>query len=306
MAEQRIPTIIITGKAIFKAFASFALVLLCYLAPLNSTAQFAPPLGDGANPPPAVPGDQGEPLPPPTGHAELTAGHNFPVDVGHNRATVFIHRQGARGDRMVQTIRGDQLGANELMQIERILGINFNSGLKTIKLVIDDQKLEQIQQVLFPYPKARINGDNKKIAHDQPAQGRPREGSSYRFEGQLPTVKAFCRFLVILGVVSATIWMALAAYSMILGHPYGGKRVIGTAAGLMLLLTGYTIWKIIQMNTFKATGNQASVSQNRPITAKVDDAEKQPITSSSVSGIISPHGGRPERSGLSVRPLIGN
>lgn len=270
MTESSTLNIIIARQATFKMLTPLALALLCWLIPLSSIAQFAVPLGDGTCPEPVTRGDKGKPLPPFTGQADQTAGHSFPTGIRQDRTIVFIHRQGERGNRVVQTIRGDHLKANELTQVEQILGVNFNSGIKAIDLIVDEQKLNKMQQVLFPYPSIQLNGTLKKITHDQPAQGYPRQDSSYRLANQLPTVNAFCRFFVILGVVSATIWMALAAYAMILGHPHGGKRVIGTAAGLMLLLTGYTIWKIVQINAFKATSNRTTVSQNHSIIKKFE------------------------------------
>ena len=88
---------------------------------------------------------------------------------------------------------------------------------------------------------------------------RQKQSPKYEFQGPLPTVKTFSRYLVILGVVMATIIVSLAAWSMVFGSPYGGSRVIGAVGGLLLLLAGYTIWKIVQMNTFdfNSTGTWA-------------------------------------------------
>jgi hypothetical protein len=66
-----------------------------------------------------------------------------------------------------------------------------------------------------------------------------------------PTTLKFARWGVLLGVIFATIFMAFSAYSVVLGHKGGGHRVAGTAAGLMLLLMGYTIYKIVMINAFR-------------------------------------------------------
>ena len=150
------------------------------------------------------------------------------------------------------------------------------------------------------WPQYQMNGNRKKINNDSPATGYPKanENSSYDFQGPLPTVRTFSRYLVILGVVCATVFMALAAYSVVLGHPYGGARVIGTAAGFMLLMMGYTIWKIVQMNTFKAMSNVPAISQNRPQTAQVNDANI------GAPGLpVNPGGAGAGRSGIPVQPL---
>ena len=74
----------------------------------------------------------------------------------------------------------------------------------------------------------------------------------YDYNGPLPTVRAFARYLVILGVVASTVFMGMAAWSMVMGSQYGGARVMGSAVGLCMLLAGYTIYKIVMMNTMHA------------------------------------------------------
>lgn len=94
----------------------------------------------------------------------------------------------------------------------------------------------------------RSDADRKSdnvFAHQQ-------QSNNYDFQGPLPTVRTFCRYLVILGVVVATIWVSMAAVSVVMGNRNGQDRVIGAVGGLLLLLAGYTVWKIVQMNTFHA------------------------------------------------------
>jgi len=71
--------------------------------------------------------------------------------------------------------------------------------------------------------------------------------------GPLPTIRWFCRYLVISGVVCACIFMIFTACSVTLGHRDSGQRVIASAGGLMLLLMGYTIWRLVYMHI---TGTQ--------------------------------------------------
>jgi hypothetical protein len=101
------------------------------------------------------------------------------------------------------------------------------------------------------------SGADKKQDTVNPAQV---PGNNYDFQGPLPTVRTFSRYLVILGVVVACIWMAMAAISVVMGNQNGPARVIGAVGGLLLLLAGYTIWKIVQMNTFH--GNTTGYSNN--------------------------------------------
>lgn len=303
------------------AVSLFLIGALSVIAPLTALAQFAQPLGypsQNTNPLPPPPGDGNTPAPvnpgdtigaPPvaTGTADPTTGNSFPNGVGRDRSVVNVMRNsngGAlgqpRGNRMVMTIRPDQLSADQLGQVQGILGVNLLSGEPIIQVNASDAQIEQLQQAMAAWPQYQMNGGRKQINSDSPATGYPKANAtnSYDFQGPLPTVRTFSRYLVILGVVCATVFMALAAYSMVLGHPYGGARVIGTAAGFMLLLMGYTIWKIVQMNTFNAMSNTPAISQNRPQTAQVNDAFI------GAPGLpANPGGGGGGRSGVPVQPL---
>lgn len=285
--------------------AQFAQPLPPYQAPPEGPP---PPIGDGANPAPVLPGDVQAPPSVASGEHDPTHGNWFPVGNGKDRTVVRVHRQinggpagQNRGEGMVMTIRPDQLSQEALGKINGILGINMLSGEQSIDVQASPDQLEQIQDALAPYPQASNAGGRKFIDSDTPAQGYPKPGreSIYDFQGPLPTVRTFCRYLVILGVVSATVWMALAMYAMVMGHPYAGSRAVGTIAGLMLLLGGYTIWKVVQMNTFNAMSDLPAINQNRPTDAQVNDAYVQ---QSSTPG--SPGGGSGQgRSGVPVVPL---
>jgi hypothetical protein len=271
---------------------------------------FAPPIGDGPTPAPVNPGDNVAPSEPGSGQADRTHGNVFPAGIGKDRTVVRVYRKtngGAlgtpRGDRMVQTIRPDQLSMKAIQDINGILGINMQSGEQSIDVEATDQQIEQIQDVFAQYPGYQMNNNRKKINNDQPAAGYPKPGRESRFEinGPLPTVRTFSRYLVILGVVSATVFMGLAASSVVLGHPYAGARVVGAAAGLMLLLMGYTIWKVVQMNTFRANSN-AYLRESRPTEAQQSDAYINPAT---VPGTPSGTPPGPSRFGVPLEPLGG-
>lgn len=279
------------------------------LPPFQAPPEGAPPpIGDGQVPLQAEPGDVQAPPSVPSGASDPTPGHQFPVGNGSDRTIVRIYRQRAggatgqsRGEGMVQTIRPDQLSADQISQINGILGINMLGGQQSQDVQASNQQIEQVQNVLFPYPQAQDQGGKKFINSDSPAQGYPKAGqeSIYEFQGPIPTVRTFCRYLVILGVVSATIWMALAMYSMVMGHPYGGARVVGAVAGFMLLLMGYTIWKIVQMNTFNAMSDRPAIAQNRPNEAQTNQINAPDVPAANPGAA----GGRPNRSGVPVLPL---
>lgn len=270
-----------------------------------------PPPGDGDAAQEVTAGDRGAPLPPSSGNADMTHGNLFPAGQGKDRTTVYIYSQGksGRGSRMVQTIRPSALTEKQKNDIGGILGINMDSGEESINANASESQLAQIQNILAPYPNADNEGGRTKINDDAPGNGaninkevdgRKTNESLYTYQGPLPTVRTFARYLVILGVVSATVWMALAAYSMVMGNPYGGARVVSAAAGLMLLLCSYTIWKIVQMNTFKDNSN--SPAQNR---FKVGGDEVSNPYTNPPKLPATPDGGRPGtgRLGIPLEPL---
>ncbi len=294
-----------------------AVLLMTGLCVGQANAQFGtpipPPIGDGASPAPVNPGDTGAAPSVPSGQADPTPGHNFPVGTGRDRSVVYVYRQSqggpmgvSRGERMVTTIRPDSLPQDVRDRVSGILGVNLNSGEQATEVTASDAQLEQLQDALAPYPQAQDNGGRKVINSDSPnaAYPKPDHESIYAFGGPVPTVQTFARYLVILGVVAATIWMSLAAYSMVMGHPYGGARVFGAAAGLMMLLCGYTIWKIVQMNTFDANSpdnsGQPGFVANRPAGGLVQDAF---MSRPNVPANPGATGGAPPRSGIPVIPL---
>jgi hypothetical protein len=298
----------LSGLACSTLFAIAGAVLI-NLYSLPAQAQLGqpqpPPIGDGAVPAPVTPGDTNGPSPVGSGTADPTAGTNFSTGTGRDRTVVRLYRPSptGRGDRMVQTIRPDQLSDQALGQINGILGINMLSGEQAIAVNVSDAQLEQIQQVIAAYPQTVNNAGRKQITTDSPAAGypKPNQASNYAFPGTIPTVATFGRYLVILGVVAGTIFMALAAYSMVLGSPYGGARVLGSAAGLMMLLAAYTIWKIVQMNTFNGNTNNPAINANR-----TNDAQVQDAFASRPNVPVNPNGtanAGAARSGVPVQPL---
>jgi hypothetical protein len=293
---------------VLPVMAAFLLLTLIFISPAQAQLGGAqpPPVGDGDTPMPVTPGDTSGAVGVPSGTADNTSGSNFSTGTGHDRTVVRLYKQdtNGRGQRMVQTLRPDTLSDDALNQINGILGINMLSGEQAIDVTVSDQQLEQINQAMASYPQTTNNGSRKQITSDAPGAGYPRAGntSSYAFPGTIPTVATFGRYLVILGVVAATIFMALAAYSMVLGSPYGGARVLGTAAGLMMLLAAYTIWKIVQMNTFGANPNNPAINRARSNDAQVQDAFlSRPNTPTNPNDPVD--GGATARPGVPVQPL---
>ena len=281
----------------------------------NGGVPFPPPIGSGPTPKGEITGDTTIGAPPnvPTGVANTGPTTPFPQGTGNDRSEVFIYTQGGsnptannnRGQRMSMTIRPDQLSSQELAQISGILGINMEQGLQTVDVTATPAQVAQIQGILAPYPQTQNNGGKQVINSDSPnaAYPKPGEESSYNFQGPLPTVRTFSRYLVILGVVCATVFMALAGYPT----PGDGTALrrrpchrhcsrLHDAAMRLHNLEDRT-------NEHIRRHEQSAADQsNRPTQATVNAGNLAPST---VPGIPNAPGGRPDRSGIPVAPLAG-
>jgi hypothetical protein len=266
-----------------------------------------PPPGSGPTPTAEIKGDTGTAPTDPTGTADQTAGTTFPTGTGQNQSMVRIfvnNTNTGRGLRMVQTLRPSTLTADQLSQIQGILGVNLASGEPVIDVTATTDQMAQINAVMAPYPQTQSDGNGRnQINSDSPAAGYPKETAKYNFQGPLPTVRTFCRYLVLLGVVASTIFMAISSFKVVRGVPYAGQHVVQSAAGLMLLLMGYTIWKIVQMETFNFNSNDPPVIAQKSGQGAVSTAylkkPNTPVVPTAPNNTI-------QRSGLPVTPLSGN
>jgi hypothetical protein len=168
-----------------------------------------PPIGDGTEPPLEIKGDTEQAPHVPTGHADPTTGSRFATVPGDTYKAPILVRGARHGDTLMQYTEK------------------------------------------YPYPNVKhVTIDGKRYQYidtDSPAAGFPKEANRFKYGG-LPHVQILARYLVILGVVAATVMMAFAAYSVVLGEDGAGARVIHIAGGLMLLFMAFTIWKIAQAN----------------------------------------------------------
>ena len=285
--------------------------------PANAAPPNPPPHapGDGPNNPAEIPGDQGASPTVPTNGYDQTTGNIFPSTTSHDPTIVYLyHEQLAddgtdRGLKMAMTLSPDSLQPDIVTAIDGVIGINMLDGQPVHSVQVTDQQLAQIQQILYPYPiqntattfndsttangKTVITQDNPG---NVPAAALPQP--AYNWQPVLPTVHAFCRYLVILGVVVSTIWMAMAAFGMTLGLPYAGSRAVGTATGLIMLLCAFTIWRIVQMNTINANTDPPAVVNN-DATGNAPPSPAVPLPP--IPG-VNPY---PARTGLPVQPLVG-
>jgi len=215
-----------------------------------------PPIGDGATPRPEIPGDTEPPPPVPTGKADTGTGSRFDTVPGDTNRPPILVLGKRHGDQVMQYTE--------------------NYG---------------------PSPGYEIINGRKYIYADAPAAGAGYFKDPNKFKyGGLPTVQKLSRYFVILAVVAATIFMAFAAYGVVIGEQDAGARVIHTAGGLMLLLMAFTIWKVLQ-------ANMVSLDDEGPWDANNHKLPHHILLPEALPKNAGPQGpARPARSGVPVLP----
>jgi hypothetical protein len=277
-----------------------------------------------------IPGAQGNPTPPTSPGINNQVETNFPTQNSGDQTIYYIYHQqqsgydyanggqGAtsipRGLKMVMTLNQATIDPQIWQKLQGDLGLPAANG-STVSVVVTDDQLANANRDLAPYPGSsmetvgtQVNGTNQRIVilNDQPTPERNNPQPATDFDGTIPTVRTFSRYLVILGVVMATVWMALAAYGMTMGHPYAGMRVLGTAAGLICLLAAFTIYKIVLMNSYNGqpvdgpNPPPSDIVNHQPLINPV-----APNSPPSLPPVPNNAGGRPARGGLPVAPLYG-
>lgn len=251
---------------------------------------------------------------------------NFQTEVNPIRTTVLIYSNTkdlsnnatseSSARHLVLTLRPSLLAVGQICDINGILGINMLSGQPFIDAYASQHQLELIQAVLAPSAcdstsgLAIINNGRKHIASDPTPQQlafmqRQGDDSIYIYKGPLPSIRTITRLFVVLGIVCATVYLGFAAFSVINGQMHSGSKVLGTAAGVMLLVMAYTIYKVLLVNAiYKTSDNEtADVLRHLSNLGEVPGTDRNfadtPIIPLSTSGGIP-------RSGLKVQPLSGN
>jgi len=267
------------------SFLVINVVSLCLTS--DASAQFAAPLapavGDGSVPAPEISGDSLPSAPAASGKAEAAPveGTNLEKRIDLGRTTVYIYSNCSRGkndlmagSRLVLTLRPASLMSEQVSDIGKILGVNLNSGQAVIQADATAHQLELIQFVLTPSANdlqigvSTINQKSaKKIEKDPTAEQwsnlrKSQDNSLYLGAGILPTARVCARYFVMAAVAFATVYLIFAASSIIFGQAHGGPRVVAACGGLMLLLMGFTIYKVAVINLFNANG---TIQQNADI-----------------------------------------
>ena len=225
---------------------------------VSPASSYPPPPGSGAQPPQLTQGDRVALPPLPSGQALTPPINGSKFRTEEEKARTFSGYY----------LNEDKRGRRQIMRTPS------EGGARDYETKED---LQKYNDRYYPYPgtevgrafektlpdKKTINWPTKAINKDEPNPksnyfGRNKANKDWKEtednEAPLPIIKPFCRKIVILGVVFATIFMAFAAFSVVLGHKDAGQRVIGTAAGLMLLLMGYSIYKVVQINAWRFFG----------------------------------------------------
>jgi hypothetical protein len=321
-----------------------------------------PPIGNGQSPREEIGGDSGATSAPASKPVTAGNGTLFPTVQGAGRTTVFVYAQTYsssgeyRGLRLVTTLRPDALSAEQIININSVLGIDMTNGDATMQITANDAQLSQLDTYLnpgasqsqwgtsqiespaqsggnaitsgntftmFPNGRSFISQDPSVGVGDPsnttanppktiyPAQtipiqiNKPPTQNGLSIAGHpispvLPFVFVMCRWLVIAGVVFATVKISLASYAVVMGHPYAGSRVIAAASGLLMLLSAFTIYKIVLLNSTHSNSSYYAAY------SRTNYTQTSPLQTPNLPIVPTATPNRPARSGITVAPFFGN
>ncbi len=306
-----------------------------YMPPGQTPSQGAPPPpGSGSTAAPVIPGDperQDIPSGQPVSSPEY--GTNF----GHNpekrrsRINLTMGEPSKRnntslslgGQHVVLTFQPDQLTSQQKGQVQGILGAGaFNSSQPYQNITVSQDQLTEMQNALAPSPDMnagtsavpmRDGRERSQIFTDTPAGNNLSQNGTNGVHPLFPVIQQFCRYLVVLGVVCACIFMAFSSIGLIFGDRNAGARIIASAGGIMLLLMGYAIWKVVRANEINARGPQVVDLSSKPPMQQsrsspgdvIEMNEKYSFVSTTNANlpIIPNNPGGIQRSGLPLLPL---
>ena len=220
------------------------LLLNCFLTMSTVLAQVPPPPGDGIYPAAVTRGDVGPAPAVPTESINnasssifATMPEQIPMIVNVRTATHSNNTHQYMGKRIVFSIRMNTLNPMQQDLISSILSLSSITGQQNVTIDVNQDQLAQIEKVLD--------------AHTSIGQ----KPNQFKLFNYLPTVRKFGRWAVLLGVVYATVMLAIAAYGIVMSHRSSADKVISTMAGLIVLLMAYTIYCLVINNA-----SQSSIS----------------------------------------------
>lgn len=212
------------------------------------------PRGNGNMPLPINPGDGGVPEPPATGVADPTHGNIFGTRPAPLARIPSLYDSYGRN----ATEHGESLSTgsrpsehHELPGAVQDQQINYPYPVKVREAGVIWSNGTVADKIMTDHPSTGLDDNNRPTLRHPNNEGWQNEEAL----APMPTVRKFCRYLVIAGAVVGCILMAFAGYSVVLGQQNAGQRVIATAGGLMLLFAAYTIYKIVMINAFRFAGN---------------------------------------------------
>lgn len=214
-----------------------------------------PPPGSGPIPAPEMPGDLGAQNPLPSGMADPTNGTGLPTRAAMNKPRVDTDPQPVHNQ-------------NDPQPTESFADPQPASSQNDPQPAESRNDPQPEENMSDPQPVSKTVDTGVGTHPPSPLFDIGMTGD---LPGPLPIVRWFARYLVILGVVVATIYMAFAAYSLVNGNRNGPARVALAAGGLMMLLCAFTIWKIIIINAFNAiTANKSTYSYSADVDNSVE------------------------------------
>ncbi len=249
---------------------SFGLLISLASSQLIASAQINTK-GDGVQAAPVIPGDSLT-MPVPS-NLSVSTDSTFKTtyrrlpSIIYLRTDTYSHStKEQRGKRLVLTINPNTIhNAMTLDLISSILHLDLNQthSQSAIWLDVNNKQLEQIQRVIAPSANdlssiVHLDSDQRKhIFQDSTANIELKSGQWF---SRLPVVRQFSRYSILFGVVMATVLFSLAAYGLTMGERGSGQRIIGTAAGLLILLMAFTIYKLLVNNMINSNVTTSTIS----------------------------------------------
>jgi len=291
-----------------------------YLPPGVSSQGAPPPPGDGMTPALVTPGDsQWQGVPSGRITSSPQTGTNLGTQNPKRRPRINLMMNGL----VVATIQPDNLTNQQKGAVQGIIGGGGGAPYQNVNVSVG--QLKQIQAILAPYPatgtsavpmptitKRRTSTQRNQIFSDTPSPNALKHGTN-GVVPMLPVVRQFCRYLVILGAVCACLFMAFSAISWQFGDRNAPGRIIGSAAGIMLLFMGYAIWKVVRYNENNARGPEVvdlssppPMQQSRSSPGDVNQSKSDDSFASTTNAnlpVTPANPGGIQRSGLPLQPL---
>lgn len=215
--------------------------------------------GQGTHPAPEISGDTLTPPAVPTVGVFNSASSIFATQSEQIPLTIYLrtdtYSQNTHqfmGKRTVLTLRPNTLNAMQLDLVKGILQLDLSSAQTksqpALWLDVSENQLEQLQTVIYPTSTNAVSNNQSLV--------------SAQLFHYLPVVKRFARYAVLLGVVFATVLLAFATSSLVMGQRGSSEKIIGTGVGLIVLLLAFSIYNLLISNAANQSSSTTTLTSS--------------------------------------------